>query len=366
MPAASREHRRRIKSGACIEFADDSRKIRRMQQFKCLFRSAVLIAIVPGAAAHSLAAEATAPDPIENSAPPGWLYPINPPSIGAVAPLDQIRPLHLPRSSRTFTQVALNDLFHAPDWRPHSHGSMPDIVARGRPPEVYACGYCHSPSGQGRPENASLAGLPAPYILQQLSDFKSGARRRTWTDAYRPVDLMIHVAAYVTPEEAATAAQYFAAQQLVPRAVVVESARVPRSRVAGWVYVAIPKAGREPLGTRLMEFAPDLGRHEKRDDAMRYVAYAPPGSITRGRKLASSGADATMPACAGCHGAQLQGLGSAPPLGGRSPTYILRQLIAFRSGARAGAMSPPMRAVVARLTLDDMIGVAAYAATLPP
>ena len=37
---------------------------------------------------------------------------------------------------------------------------MPDIVAKGRKPEVIACAYCHTPTGQGRPEN-SAAGRPA-------------------------------------------------------------------------------------------------------------------------------------------------------------------------------------------------------------
>jgi cytochrome c553 len=31
--------------------------------------------------------------------------------------------------------------------------------------------------GTGGPENANIAGLQAPYIVQQLADFKSGARK---------------------------------------------------------------------------------------------------------------------------------------------------------------------------------------------
>jgi cytochrome c553 len=41
---------------------------------------------------------------------------------------------------------------------------------------VYACSYCHLPNGQSRPENAALAGLPAAYIFEQVTDFRSGAR----------------------------------------------------------------------------------------------------------------------------------------------------------------------------------------------
>jgi cytochrome c553 len=273
--------------------------------------------------------------------------------------------VRVPGSSVTFRDAELNDLYFAPDWRPCSHAPMPAIVARGRAPEVYACGYCHSPSGQGRPENASLAGLPAAYIVQQLADFRSGARRSAWRGPYRPSDLMIAVAAEATDEEVAAAASYFAAQTLGRRVRVIERAIVPRMAVVGWVYAAGPRATEEPLGERLLEIAPDPARHEHRDDALRYVAYAPPGSIARGRTIARSGGGATV-ACVSCHGASLRGVGLVPPLAGRSPTYLLRQLLAFQSGARAGPTGLPMQPVVAGLAITQMIDVAAYLGSLPP
>jgi hypothetical protein len=48
---------------------------------------------------------------------------------------------------------------------------------------VFACGFCHLPNGLGRPENSSLAGLPASYIVQQVADFKSGARKACQEEA---------------------------------------------------------------------------------------------------------------------------------------------------------------------------------------
>ena len=54
---------------------------------------------------------------------------------------------------------------------------MPDIVTHGRRPDVRACGYCHLPNAQGRPENASLAGLPAAYIVPTGSDYRNGLRK---------------------------------------------------------------------------------------------------------------------------------------------------------------------------------------------
>src|ERR1700736_1274519 len=112
---------------------------------------------------------------------PAWVFPLNPPVIGAPAAFDRVKPLHLAHSDGTFTEAQLRDLFAAPDWYPKSHSTMPDVVARGRAPNVYACGYCHTPSGQGRPENAALAGLPVSYIVQQVADFKSGAWHSIWS-----------------------------------------------------------------------------------------------------------------------------------------------------------------------------------------
>ena len=106
---------------------------------------------------------------------PAWLFPLNLPPPGETPLFDRVKPLHVPRSRATYTEAQLNNLFSAPDWFPQSHSAMPDVVARGRAPDVYACGFCHTPGGQGRPENASLAGLPAVYIVRQLADFRSGA-----------------------------------------------------------------------------------------------------------------------------------------------------------------------------------------------
>jgi cytochrome c553 len=264
------------------------------------------------------------------------------------------------------TEAQLNDLFTAPDWFPESHSPMPEVVARGRAPDVYACGYCHTPGGQGRPENASLAGLPAPYIVQQMADFKSGTRHSAWLGPYRPADRMIHTATYATDDEVESAAEYFSEQRLKSHVRVVERSRVPRSRVVGWVYVDIPGAGDEPLGERLLEFAPDALRHESRDDELRYIAYVPRGSIGRGRSLANISANGTTTACITCHGNRLQGVGLVPGLAGRSPTYLLRQLFAFQTGARSAATAQPMLPVVAKLKIRNMIDVAAYAASLQP
>jgi cytochrome c553 len=304
--------------------------------------------------------------PLATADVPDWVFPLN-----AAAPLnsptyDNVKPLHVPNTAVSFTEAGLNDLFSAPDWHPDSHDAMPAVVGHGHAPDVYACGFCHTAGGQGRPENASLAGLPAAYILNQVADFKSGARRSASRLPYGPAERMIQSAAHATDAEVSAAAAYFAAQVLRPRVAVLERARVPVPHIIGWVYAAAKGGSDEPLGQRLLEFAPDEVRHENRDDEMRYVAYVPPGSIGRGERIAHAGTGSPATACVSCHGPKLRGVGPVPPLAGRSPTYVLRQLLAFQTGARAGVSGLPMRAVVKNLRMDGMIDVAAYAASLPP
>jgi cytochrome c553 len=149
----------------------------------------------------------------------------------------------------------------------------------------------------------------------------------------------------------------------MPRARVIELGRVPLTHVEGWVYVAEKIADREPIAGRLLELAPDIERHELRDDSMRYIAYVPPGSVRRGQSLALSGKAGAATACVSCHGAHLNGVGNVPALAGHSPTYVLRQLLAFQTGTRNGVASQPMLPVVANLKLNDMVDAAAYAAT---
>ena len=71
-------------------------------------------------------------------------------------------------------------------------------------------------------------------------------------------------------------------------------------------------------------------------------------------------------ACSTCHGPDLLGMAGTPPLAGRSPAGMLRQLVSFRTGARADSASVVMRPIVNALTVDDMAAVAAYLGSLPP
>jgi cytochrome c553 len=300
---------------------------------------------------HLAAGAALASEPVV----PAWLYAENSPDGASLSPIARV-----PGSHRRYSRAILSDLYSGPDWHPASHDPMPEVVAHGLKPLVLACGYCHTPGGQGRPENASLAGLPASYIVAQVASFRSGERRGAWPGRYLPTELMIATAKEASAEEVEAAAAYFAAQRPAPRVRVLERERVPRARVVGLVYVAT--GGMEALGERLLEFAPDARRHEDRDDALVYLAYAPVGSLARGRELANAGAAP----CVSCHGAQLEGVGAVPRLAGRSPTYLLRALWAFKTGARGGVAALPMQAVVAPLAGGELIALSAYAASLGP
>jgi cytochrome c553 len=298
---------------------------------------------------------------------PAWAFPgyTNPPAPGTA--FDASVPLHVPGSDIGFTQSQLSDMFAAPDWFPDRHPALPDVVARGRRPDALACAYCHLPDGTGRPENAPLAGLPAEYIRAQVADMRNHRRRSASTAPYRPAQLMQQVADSATEAEIAEAAAYFSRQPMRRKVEIVESARVPRTEEVRFIYFAIAGGGDEPLGARLIEMPVDSRRHELRDPNVTYRAYVPVGSLARGKALATtSGANGATIACVTCHGPDLRGSGLFPPLAGRSPSYLLRQLLSFRAGTRAAPAGAAMLPVVANLAIEDMIAVAAYAGSLEP
>jgi cytochrome c553 len=256
-------------------------------------------------------------------------------------------------------------MFAAPDWYPGSHPAMPAIVAVGRAPAVFACGYCHLPAGGGRPENAALAGLPVDYAVRQVAEIRSGARRNPLGAPYRPWDNMHKVALGATDDEVRIAAEYFARLPLPRRVRIVEAERVPHTHVVGALRAISREKGDEPLDGRIIELAEDQERFERRDERSGFIAYVPPGSVARGRALARRG-DERAGSCASCHGPSLRGGAAAPPIAGRSPSYLMRQLVAFKEGARTGAESATMRAATSGLSVPDMVALSAYVASINP
>ena len=238
-----------------------------------MFLRCVLVAIL--FCASSFAAE-----------PPAWAYAVNPPDLKAPADDGSLR--RVPDSDVTFTLTDVRNGFLSPDWHPKDHPALPEVVARGRKPDVMACGYCHRAEGTGGPENTSLAGLPAPYIIQQMWEFKTGARGSA-VAGRAPITNMVNAAKAATSEEVQAATAYFAS--LKPKQIirVVETNTVPKHRVLGWHMMPIAGAEKEPIGARILESPEDLDRFVSRDSRVTFVAYVPEGSIKKGRELAMTG-----------------------------------------------------------------------------
>jgi cytochrome c553 len=295
--------------------------------------------------------------------PPPWAYVVDPP--GLVPPADDGTIRRVPGSKLGFTLSQVRDGFLSPDWHPDDHPTMPEVVIHGRKPEVMACGYCHRAEGTGGPENANIAGLPAAYIIQQMADFKSGARVTSMPHRAPPKN-MILAAKGATQAEVEAAAAYFASLKPKQNIKVVETNTVPETQVRGWHLSDLKNGKTEPLGQRIVEVPEDLQQFVSRDSRARFVAYVPPGSIEKGKALASTGGNGRTVQCAVCHGPDLKGLGPIPGIAGRSPSYLIRQLYDLKHGTRAGLSSVLMKPTVEKLTLDDMIALAAYAASLAP
>lgn len=316
----------------------------------------------------------------QDAAPPPWAYGFAAPASGAAPPAPAATPSpspaaapaapdetlkRLPGSNGAFTLAQIRDGFGPADWYPGDHPTMPDVVARGRRPDVRACALCHYPNGKGRPENAGIAGLPSSYFIQTMSDFKTDARKSA--DSRKAnTNIMVAIAKAMTDEEVKAAAQYFAAMKWSPWIKVVEAATVPKTRIAGGMFLTLDDGGTEPIGSRIIETPVERDRTELlRDPRSGFIAYVPPGSLKKGETLATTGGGKTE-RCAACHGADLKGLGPVPGVAGRSPSYTARQLFDMQRGTRKGEWSDLMKPVVAKLTNDDILAIAAYTASLAP
>lgn len=307
---------------------------------------------------------------------PAWAYPPAPPNTGrgrgiglaarGQAPTDPGPVLHVPGSDAGYTAMQVRNMFDVPDWFPSDHPAAPEMILHGdRANNAGGCGYCHLPNGFGRTENQSIAGLPAEYIIQQVADFKSGARK-TSGPRIPPVNTMLHVAQNATDEDVKAAAAYFASIKPKPWIRVVETDTVPQTKVVGPIWVAVEGGGMEPLGDdRIVELAENQDLFELRDARSSFVAYVPKGSIEKGKEIVTTGGGKTI-ACAICHGQDLKGLGNVPYLAGRSPSQLARQVVDIQNGNRNGAGAALMKPVVKNLTNKDIVDITAYLASLNP
>jgi cytochrome c553 len=163
----------------------------------------------------------------------------------------------------------------------------------------------------------------------------------------------------MTDDEVKAVATYFSSMKWTPWVKVVETDSVPKTRIAGNVFFALPDQGKEPIGNRIIETPEDGDRFELRDPRSGFIAYVPTGSLAKGAALVA-GAGGRTPPCLICHGPDLNGLGPIPGIAGRSPSYLMRQLYDIKVGARKGAWTPLMKEVVNNLSTEDMLSLVAY------
>ncbi|MEO6005164.1 MAG: c-type cytochrome [Opitutus sp.] len=317
----------------------------------------------------------TPPAPGEKAALPG------PPSH-ALRPnedaAEQTRKRHIEGSDGSFSLVEIRNGNEVVDWFPAEHPPLTPVMKHG-PSSLgtgaYGCAFCHMPNGKGRPENAPVAGLPAAYFIRQMQDFKNGLRGSAEPRKGNTL-LMIALAKAMTDQEIAESAQYFAALSWSPWIRVVETERVPRTRISTNMFIPVETERTELLNGRIIEVPENPDETELlRNPHLGFIAYVPIGSVQRGEALVRTGGATVSDgkavpgktlACATCHGPDLKGLAEVPGIAGRSPSYLVRQLYDIQQGTRKGALTPLMMPVVANLHGDDFVAIAAYISSLAP
>lgn len=184
------------------------------------------------------------------------------------------------------------------------------------------CGACHGATGVNpNPLYPDLAGQNAQYVVKQLVDFKSGARKDM---------MMAPMAANLSEQDMADLAAFFAVQKRASEQVAAtDDSAAP---------VAVAAAGNVEI-----------------------VTSTPAKAIFAGDVKAGQEKSVM---CASCHGADGNSLVAMyPKLAGQSASYTAKQLANFKSGERK---DPIMVGMVAALTEQDMNDLAAYFAVQTP
>lgn len=208
-----------------------------------------------------------------------------------------------------------------------------------------------------------------------MEDFRRSAR--VLADPRTPATLTMGVLAKaMTDAEISAAAESFGAMNWTPWVRGIETAPVPRTRIAGNLFLAIEHARAEPLAGRILERPENEAQAEGlRSPRSGLVPGVSVGGIKKGKNLLTTGGMTVVDgeivpgktvACATCHGPDLMGLADVPGIAGRCPSYSVRQLHDRQQGARRGPSAPLMLPVVAQLTGDDLFAIAAYVMSLVP
>lgn len=170
--------------------------------------------------------------------------------------------------------------------------------------QASTCESCHGTGGNSIDHaTPKLAQQVPQYLVKQLQDFKSGARKSP---------IMSTMAAMLQDQAMQDVAAYFSQQ----------------------------KMSSDNVGDKAL--------------------------AEQGGKIYSGGvAAASVPACASCHGPKAVGVAPAyPRLAGQHAQYLVAQLQNFKSGTRANDKNQVMRDIASKLTDGQMKAVADYLAGL--
>ena len=298
------------------------------------------------------------------AAPPAafaWAYPVAPANLPRPDPAATFTAQGADPSVK-LTMRQVGDAFGPPDWFPKEHAPLPQIVAHGRTPHVFACTLCHLPNGNGHPESASISGLTVAYIIEQMHAFRDGERKNIRAPN------MIEMALDISEPELRAAAAYYAniPKQQQKWIRVVETGNAPANHVGAGGARFLDK------GTKTIPVPPDMiyevaesEEVELRNDHVGFVDFVPAGSLAKGR-IVAMGNHGQMRTCGSCHGDDYRGHEDAPRIAGRSAYYLIRQLADMRGGVRKGAALGKMKEIVGKLSDADIINVAAYMASQSP
>ena len=293
----------------------------------------------------------------------GWAFPtaamvVNKPPL----PEKDEGQLTIEGSGKSHTMPQIEDLNAPPDWFPNEHAPAPRVVTDGSVNKGFACGSCHLMNGLGHPESGDIQGLTPEYFIQTMKDFKSGKRK----DPIR----MTAIAQATSDEDIAAAAEWFATLKTpaTPWIKVIEQNTVPKTYLGqGRMRFIDPDVKTtEPIGNRIIMLPMDTKRARLRDprSGAGFNALVPVGSVAKGKVLAQTGGNGKTVECAICHGEGLKGLGNVPRLANVHPIYLVRQLYNIQTGANSSTNAALMKRVVAKLTDEDIVNLAAYAASL--
>ena len=122
-----------------------------------------------------------------------------------------------------------------------------------------------------------------------MNDFKNG-NRKSAEPRKANTNTMIAIAKAMTDEEIKATAEYFGSMPWTPWIKVVETDTVPKTRIAGGLFLALDGAEKEPIGKRIIEVPENTEATETyRNPRSGFIAYVPPGSIKKGEALVDFG-----------------------------------------------------------------------------